>query len=73
MLLLYFHYTDNSYNRVDIFLTQLVLKRKSELNKEDEILEDEQKNLKNLFTKLMMKVFVFLFDLYYILMLELLR
>ena len=40
MILLYFHYTDNSYNNDDITLTRLVLKRKSELNKEDEILED---------------------------------
>ena len=42
MLLLYFHFTYNSYNSNDIPLTQLVLKRKSESNEEDGILEDEQ-------------------------------
>ena len=40
MLLLYFHFTENSYYSNDIPLIQLVLKRKSELNEEDEILED---------------------------------
>ena len=42
MLLLDFHYIDNSYIRDDITLTLLVLKRKSDLDEEDEILEDEQ-------------------------------
>ena len=42
MILLYFHYTENSYDSNDIPLTQLVIKLKSEFNKEDEILEDEQ-------------------------------
>ena len=42
MLLLYFHYIDNSYDSDDIPLTQFFLKRKSELNEEDEISEDEQ-------------------------------
>ena len=42
MLLLYCHYTDNSYNSDDITLTQLFLNRKSESNEKDEILEDEQ-------------------------------
>ena len=42
MLLLYFHYTDNSYDSNEITLSKLVLKRKSELNEEDEILEDDQ-------------------------------
>ena len=42
MLLLYFHYIDNSYDSNDIPLTQFFLKRKSELNEEDEISEDEQ-------------------------------
>ena len=42
MLLLYCHYTDNSYDSDDIPLTQLVLNRKSESNEKDEILEDEQ-------------------------------
>ena len=42
MLLLYFHYTENSYDSNDIPLTQLVIKLKSELNEEDEISEDEQ-------------------------------
>ena len=42
MILLYFHYTDNSYDSADILLTQFFLKPKSELNEEDEILEDEQ-------------------------------
>ena len=42
MLLICFHYTDNSYDSNDIPLTQLFLKRKSESNEEDEILEDEQ-------------------------------
>ena len=42
MLILYFHYIYNSYDSDDIPLTQLVLKRKSELNEEDEILEDKQ-------------------------------
>ena len=43
MILLYFHHTDNSYYSKDIPLTQLVIKHKSELNEEDEVLEDEQK------------------------------
>ena len=42
MLLLYFHYTYNSYNSNDIPLSWLVLKRKAEAYEEDEILEDEQ-------------------------------
>ena len=42
MLLLYFHYTYNSYDSNDIPLTQLVLKRKAEVYDEDEILEYEQ-------------------------------
>ena len=42
MLLLYFHFTENSYDSNDIPLIQLVLKRKSELNEEDEILEDDK-------------------------------
>ena len=42
MILLYFHYTDNSYDSDDIPLSQLVLKRKAEAYEEDEILEDEQ-------------------------------
>ena len=42
MLLLYFHYTENSYDSNDIPLTQLVIKLKSELNEENEISEDEQ-------------------------------
>ena len=39
ILLLYFHYTDNSY---DIPLSELVLKRKAKAYEEEEILEDEQ-------------------------------
>ena len=42
MIILYFHYTENSYDSNDIPLTQLVLKHKSELNEEDDILEHEQ-------------------------------
>ena len=42
MLLLYFHYTDNSYGSDDIPLSQLVLKHKAEAYEEDKILEDEQ-------------------------------
>ena len=42
MLLLYFHYTDKKYNSDDIPLTQLVLKRNSEFNEENEVLEDKQ-------------------------------
>ena len=42
MLILYLHYKDKGYNSNDIPLTQVVLKRKSELNEEDEISEDEQ-------------------------------
>ena len=42
IIILYFHYTDNSYDRDDIPLTQFVLKRKTEFYEEDEILEDEQ-------------------------------
>ena len=42
MIILYFHYTDNSYNSDDIPLYQLVIKRKAEAYEEDEILEDEQ-------------------------------
>ena len=42
MLLLYFHYTDNSQYSNDITLPQLVLKRKAEAYEEDENLEDEQ-------------------------------
>ena len=42
MILLYFHYTDNSYDSDDIPLSQLVLKRKAKVYKEEEILEDEQ-------------------------------
>ena len=42
MLLLYFHYTDNSYDSNYIPLAQLVLKRKAEVYEEDEIWEDEQ-------------------------------
>ena len=40
MLLLYLHYTENSYDSNDITLTQLVLKCKSESYEGDEILED---------------------------------
>ena len=43
MLLLYFHYTYNSYDSDDIPLYELVLKRKAEAYDEEEILEDEQK------------------------------
>ena len=42
MLLLYFHYTDNSYGSDDIPLSQLVLKHKAEVYEEEELLEDEQ-------------------------------
>ena len=42
MLLLYFHYTDNSYDRDDIPLSNLVLKCKAEAYEEEENLEDEQ-------------------------------
>ena len=42
MIILYFHYTENSYDSNDISLTQLVLKHKSELNEEDKISEDEE-------------------------------
>ena len=42
MLLLYFHYTDNSYDSDDIPLSRLGLKRKAEAQEEEEILEDEQ-------------------------------
>ena len=42
MLLLYFHYTDNSYDSHDIPLSQLVLNHKSEAYEEEDILEDEQ-------------------------------
>ena len=42
MLLLYFHYTDKSYDSDDIPLSELVLKRKAEAYEEEEILEDEQ-------------------------------
>ena len=73
MLLLYFHYTDNSYYSDDIPLSQLVFKRKAEAYEEDEIWRMNRKNIKNLFTELMMKVCVFLFDFYYVLMIELLQ
>ena len=42
MLLLYFHFTDNSYDRNDIPISELVLKRKAKAYKEKESLEDEQ-------------------------------
>ena len=42
MLLLYFYYTDNSYDSDDISLSQFVLKRTSDAYEEDKILEDEQ-------------------------------
>ena len=42
MILLYFHYTDNSYDSNDTPLSQLFLKRKAEAYEEDEIMEDEQ-------------------------------
>ena len=42
MILLYFHYTDNSYDSDDIPLSELVLKRKAEAYEEEEILEDGQ-------------------------------
>ena len=42
ILLLYFHYTDNSYDSDDIPLSELVLKRKAEAYEKKEILEDEQ-------------------------------
>ena len=42
MLLLYFHYIDNSYDIDDIPLSELVLKRKAKAYEEKEILEDEQ-------------------------------
>ena len=41
MLMLYFHYTDNSYDRYDIPLSGLVLKRKAKAYEKEEILEDE--------------------------------
>ena len=73
MLILYLHYKDKGYNSNDIPLTQLVLRRKSALNEEDDILEINRKKTKNIFEKLMLKVCVFLFDLYYILMIEFLQ
>ena len=43
MLLLYFHYTDKSYDRNDdIPISQLVLKRKAKAYEEEEMLDDEQ-------------------------------
>ena len=42
MLLLYFHYTDNSYDIDDIPLPELVLKRKEKAYEEEEILDNEQ-------------------------------
>ena len=42
MLILYFHYTDNSYDSDDIPLYKLVLKRNAKAYEEEEILEDEQ-------------------------------
>ena len=42
MIPLYFHYTDNSYDRDDIILSKLVLERKAKAYKEEESLDDEQ-------------------------------
>ena len=43
MLLLYFRYTDNSYDSDDdIPISQLVLKRKAKAYEEEESLDDEQ-------------------------------
>ena len=42
ILILYFHYTDNSYDSDDIPLPELVLMRKAKSYEEEEILEDEQ-------------------------------
>ena len=42
MLLLYFHYTDNSYDSNDIPISELALKRKAKAYEEEESLDDEQ-------------------------------
>ena len=43
MLLLYFHYTDKSYDSDDdIPISQLILKRKAKAYEEEEILGDKQ-------------------------------
>ena len=42
MLLLYFHYIDNSYDSDYIPLSGLVCKRKARAYEEEEILKDEQ-------------------------------
>ena len=42
MIILYFHYIDNSYDSDDIPLSQLGLKRKAEAYEEEEILEDKK-------------------------------
>ena len=42
MLLLYFHYTDNSYDSDDIPISELVIKRKAKAYEEEESLDNEQ-------------------------------